>query len=266
MVSELMDDMPDTYKNLLAQLEPKTHPSDGAAESKRRLSIRDGVFRKVVDGKEDAAFEASNLKVVIVKVSPVSRMYYEGQYVAGKTTAPKCWSADANTHRASDDVSSTDRQGRTCNECPQNIRGSGMGGGKACRQQQRVALVLADQDGQVVFDERYMLSLPATSIHARNTQRMGLKVYAKHLAAFQAPIATVLTELSFDEDSSMPRVCFKPLRALNEDEVAAAKVIQKDPNTKNLVAFNPKPYVDDGPNMDNVFGTVKGDGVYVKNL
>lgn len=236
---QLMDTMPESYKNLLAQLEPETNLSGGGATgTNRRLSIRGGVFRKVIGGKEVGELDARKLKAVIVKAATVSRMYYEGQYVAGETTAPKCWSKDINTKRPSADVISTDRQGSTCDECPQNIKGSGMGESKACRYQQRVALLLADQNGNIVSKDMYMLSLPATSVFpSDNKDKMSMKSYAQHLAAFQAPIASLLTEIRFDTDSSTPRLCFKPERALEEAELEIAIGAQKSEEAEKLVAL-----------------------------
>lgn len=240
MMSELqlMNDMPESYKSLLAQLEPETNLSGGSSgSSSRRLSIRGGVFRNVINGKEVGELDARSLNAVIVKAAPISRMYYEGQYVVGESSAPVCWSADINTQRASDDVAAEARQGTTCNECPQNIKGSGMGESKACRFQQRVALLLADQNGKIVSRDMYMLSLPATSIFGGSKEKMSMKAYAQHLASFQAPIASLVTEIRFDTDASTPRLCFKPVRALEEDELQLAIEVQKSEEAEKVVAL-----------------------------
>ena len=240
MMSELqlMNDMPESYKSLLAQLEPETNLSGGSSgSSSRRLSIRGGVFRNVINGKEVGELDARSLNAVIVKAAPISRMYYEGQYVVGESSAPVCWSADINTQRASDDVAAEARQGTTCNECPQNIKGSGMGESKACRFQQRVALLLADQDGKIISRDMYMLSLPATSIFGGSKEKMSMKAYAQHLASFQAPIASLVTEIRFDTDASTPRLCFKPVRALEEDELQLAIEVQKSEEAEKVVAL-----------------------------
>ena len=70
MMSELqlMNDMPESYKSLLAQLEPETNLSGGSSgSSSRRLSIRGGVFRNVINGKEVGELDARSLNAVIVK-------------------------------------------------------------------------------------------------------------------------------------------------------------------------------------------------------
>jgi hypothetical protein len=81
----LFDNMPQEYKDLLAQLEPDKNASGGGAKGgTNRLSIRGGVFRKVVNGQEVGELDGRSINIVIVKTSPVSRMFYEGQYVAGQ--------------------------------------------------------------------------------------------------------------------------------------------------------------------------------------
>jgi hypothetical protein len=237
---QLMDNMPDSYKSLLAKLQPENNLSGGGSgATSRRLSIRGGVFRKVINGKEIGELDARNLKVVIVKAAPISRMYYEGQYVAGEANPPKCWSADINTTRPSDDVLASDRQGSSCNECPQNIKGSGQGDSKACRFQQRIAVLLADVNGRIASKDIYMLSLPATSIFGSSGKqdKMSMKEYAQHLSAFKAPVSSLLTEMRFDTDSSTPKLCFKPARPLEEDELILTIDAQSSEEAERVVAL-----------------------------
>tara|TARA_R110000823_G_scaffold95314_4_gene208084 strand:- start:1734 stop:2282 length:549 start_codon:yes stop_codon:yes gene_type:complete len=112
-----------------------------------------------------------------------------------------------------------------------------MGESKACRFQQRVALLLADQDGKIISRDMYMLSLPATSIFGGSKEKMSMKAYAQHLASFQAPIASLVTEIRFDTDASTPRLCFKPVRALEEDELQLAIEVQKSEEAEKVVAL-----------------------------
>jgi hypothetical protein len=115
----LFDNMPQEYKDLLAQLEPDKNASGGGAKGgTNRLSIRGGVFRKVVNGQEVGELDGRSINIVIVKTSPVSRMFYDGQYVAGRATAPSCWSADSGSGKPSQDVPSDTRQSVSCFDCP----------------------------------------------------------------------------------------------------------------------------------------------------
>jgi hypothetical protein len=243
----LFENMPDEYKSLLSQLQPDTNATGRQSGGVNRLSIRGGVFRKVVNGQEVGELEQRAIQAVLVKTAPVSRMYYEGQYTPGQTNPPKCWSADTKTGRPSEDVLSSDRQAETCFDCKQNIKGSGMGDGRACRYSQRVALLLADADGKVKSNEVYQLSLPATSVFGDNKQKMGLQTYARHLDGMRAPLAAVLTEIRFDTDSSTPKLCFKPLRMLETDELEMSVNKQKAEETEKLIALTVKPKEDSTP-------------------
>mgnify|MGYP003633534377 CR=1 FL=1 len=239
----LFDSMPDEYKELLAQLEPET-VANTSSNTIRRISIRGGVFRKVVGGQEIAELEERSLSFIIVKAAPISRTYYAGQYVAGQTNPPTCWSGDTNTGRPGEDVGASDKQSNTCFDCPQNIKGSGMGESRACRYQQRVAILLADQDGTVRSNEVYQLILPATSVFGDDKKKMGLQTYARFLNSQTAPLASVITEIRFDTDSSTPKLLFKPLRPVTQDELKITLDLQKDPEVLKLVTMSVKPKQD----------------------
>ena len=245
-MSELttLDNMPDSYKKLLAKLQPEQNLTGGTGGgTNRRLSIRGGVFRKVVNGKEVAELESRTLNVVIVKAAPVSRMFYKGQYVAGESNPPTCWSPDIETHMPSSDVIASDRQATDCNECDQNIKGSGQGDSKACRFQQRVAILLADEAGNITSPHLYALSLPATSIFGNFTSqdKMSMRAYAQHINNNGAVTSALLTELRFDTDSSTPKLRFKAIRPLEETELAVVIEAQVSEEAEKLVTLSVAP-------------------------
>ena len=74
-----------------------------------------------------------------------------------------------------------------------------------------------------------------------------------------------MTEISFDKSSDIPKLCFRPFRVLEEEEIVLVKKVQSDPYTKTLVTSIPKLYVDNNLDMDDVFDVVEGEGVYVKD-
>ena len=238
----MFDNMPAEYKDLLAQLEPDTNARGGSKKGgTNRLSIRGGVFRKVVNGQEVGELEARAINIVIVKTSPISRMYYEGQYTAGASNPPACWSASSAEGKPSGDVPSDTRQSVSCFDCPQNVKGSGQGQSRACRFQQRVAVMLADAEGKLRSNAVYQLSLPATSVFGDDKKKMGLQSYARLIDAQNAPLASLMTELRFDTDSSTPKLLFKPVRILDRDELKMALDAQKDEGTLKLVTLSIKP-------------------------
>jgi hypothetical protein len=133
------------------------------------------------------------------------------KYDAENPAPPDCWSADGE--KPSPD--SENKQASTCSECPQNIAGSGQGNSRACRYQQRLAVVLAnDQEGDVL-----QLALPATSIFGKETgDNRPLQAYARYLAAQNIDPSEVVTRMKFDTASESPKLFFKAMRWLTDDE------------------------------------------------
>ena len=241
----IFENMPTEYKDLLSQLEPETNLTGGDYSTNRRLSIRGGVFRQVLNGKEVSELDARSIKAVVVKSAPISRMYYATAYVEGEANPPTCWSPDTKTGRPAPDVAAEGKQSETCFDCKQNIKGSGQGDSRACRYKQSIAILLADKDEEgkwvIRSSDVYQLMLPATSVFGDDKQKMSMQAYARHLNANRAPLASILTELRFDTDSSTPKLCFKPIRVLEQDELALAVKAQQDPDTLKLVTLTMKP-------------------------
>lgn len=185
----------------------------------RRISIKGGVFREFIGGKEYRVSEERSMNVIIIKAAPkVSRIYYAGTYTEGEAVSPTCWSSDSQRP----DEAVKNKQSATCLSCPQNIKGSGQGDSRACRYQQRLAVVL---DGEVDKEEVYQLVLPPTSVFGDGEKgKLPLQAYARHLKNHGTPITGVVTEMRFDTASPTPKLVFKPVRPVTEDEF---EIIQK---------------------------------------
>ena len=183
-----------------------------AGGGSKRVSIKGGVFRLVAGGKEVAAIDERFLDVVVVNSAPkVSRVFYAKSYDAGSITAPDCWSQDGDTPAAEAEK----RQASSCAECPQNIAGSGNGNSRACRYQQRLAVVLANDMGGDVLQ----LTLPATSIFGKEVgDDRPLQAYARWLVAQNIDPTEVVTRMRFDTKSESPKLFFKTVRYLTDDE------------------------------------------------
>lgn len=162
--------------------------------SNRRLSIKGGVFRELLNGKEQRVSEERAMNIVIVDAAPISRMYFAGSYQEGEVTKPTCWSADTQT--PAEDVPQENKQSNRCMDCKQNIKGSGQGEGRACRFQQRLAVQL---EGEIEKREVYQLTLPSTSIFgAGDKNKMPLQAYGRHLKAHNEAPSAIVTEMRFD--------------------------------------------------------------------
>jgi len=197
----------------------------------KRISIRGGVFRLMDGGQEIAVREDRSLNMVVVNAAPnISRTFYEGTYEEGKNAAPDCWSADG----AAPSPDSHNPQATACADCPQNIKGSGQGDSRACRFSQRLAIVL-DND---INGDVYQLTLPSQSIFGKpENDRMPMQAYAKYLKAQRTPITAVVTEARFDTKSATPRLTFKPVRWLTEDEIDGAITQSKSPAAVSAITM-----------------------------
>jgi hypothetical protein len=204
--------------------------SGGGGGGIPRISIRGGRFRQIEGGEQVAVSSDSTMNIVIVNAAPISRTFYGAEYDSDNATPPTCWSRDGRI--PAEDVTDEGRQSDTCLSCPKNIKGSGAGESRACKYNQRIAVCLEGD-----YDKVFQLQLPATSIFGEaNGNDMPMGAYAKFLNAHKTPAAAIVTAMSFDIDSEVPKLYFKPVRPLEEDELekvleisqseAAAKAVE----------------------------------------
>lgn len=203
----------------------------GSGAQNRRISLRGGKFRQVVNGEEMRVSKNDSMEMVIIDAAKIARTYYEGTYDPKAVSAPTCWSADTNT--PAPDVPEDQRQAARCMDCQQNVKGSGMGQGRACRFSQRLAIAFPQK-----LDEIYQLQLPATSIFGDSKDgKMPMQAYAKFLRANDMPAVAIVTEMYFDENSEVPKLFFKPVRPLTEEELEKAIEMREHQDTKRAITM-----------------------------
>lgn len=192
------------------QLSDLTKSLMGGGDNKR-ISIDNNVFTMMVGGKAVAVNEDRAMNIVIVRAAEANaRTYYGGQYEKGVKSRPVCWSDDSVT--PSDKVKTP--QHKTCNGCPQDVKGSGQGDSKACRYSRRLAVLLAsDIDGDI-----YAMNINASSLFGQGEGRkMGLQQYARFLGGHGIEVSAVVTEMRFDTSANM-KLVFSAVRPLEESE------------------------------------------------
>ena len=206
--------LPAHLKNLQLDATTKALMGGSGNGGGKRISIRGNVFRMMVDGKEIAQNEDRAMNIIIAAANAnVSRTFYAGTYQEGQAMAPTCWSNDG----VAPDIKSEQPQASKCASCSQNIKGSGQGDSRACRFSQRLAVLLEND----IRGDIYQLTLPAQSIFgAAENGKMPLQSYAKFLGSHGLPVTAVVTEMRFDTASATPRLTFKAVRPLNEEELA----------------------------------------------
>lgn len=204
-----------------------------ASVGMRRLSIKGGVFREMIGGKEHRVSEERAMNMAVVRVAPFnSRIFYSGSYVEGQVTKPSCWSSDGQKP----DAEALDKQSANCMSCPQNIKGSGTGTGRACRYQRRIAVLL---DGEIDRREVYQLIAPATSIFGDGERgKMPLQKYAQHLGEHRTPITQIITEVRFDTSATQEKLVFKAIRPLTDEEYAVVCELRDSPEAIAAVSLN----------------------------
>jgi len=222
--------LPAHLKNLQLDATTKALMGGSGGTGGKRISIRGNVFRMMVDGKEIAQNEDRAMNIIIAAANAnVSRNYYAGTYQEGQAMAPTCWSNDG----VAPDIKAEQPQASKCASCQQNIKGSGQGDSRACRFTQRLAVLLEND----IRGDIYQLSLPAQSIFgAAENGKMPLQSYAKFLGSHGLPVTAVVTEMRFDTASATPRLTFKAVRPLNEEELAMAQDKGQSAEAKSAIA------------------------------
>lgn len=206
----------------------------GGVGNNKRISIKGGVFRLIANGEQIGAIDDRHLDVIIVRAAPkVARTFYMAKYDADATpTAPDCWSNDGEKP----DASIEKPQGATCATCPQNVAGSGNKNSRACRYQQRLAVVLANNpEGDVL-----QLTLPATSIFGKEEgDKRPLQAFARYLAVQTPPInpEQIVTRMRFDTAAEAPKLFFQPMRWLTTEEYAVVQRQAESVEAKRAVVM-----------------------------
>jgi hypothetical protein len=185
----------------------------GTGGTSRRISIKGGRFREMVNGEQVRVNSSGSLNVVMLATSKIGRTYYEGTYDPENPSAPTCWSPDSEKPDAA--VPAEQRKANACRDCPMNIKGSGQGDGRACRFSARLAVAIEGS-----YDKVYQIQLPATSLFGdAKDNKMGMQAYAKYMTANETPLIAVVTQMYFDENSETPKLYFRPLRPLDNEEL-----------------------------------------------
>lgn len=182
----------------------------------KRISIEGNVFRMLVGGKEVAVNEDRGMNVIILRAAESNaRTYYGGKtYEKGTKARPVCWSDDSL--KPHENVKAP--QHKSCAGCPQDVKGSGQNGSKACRYSRRVALLLAsDIQGDI-----FAMNVNASSLFGQGEGRkMGLQQYARLLGGHGIEVNAVVTEMRFDTTAGANmKLTFSAVRPLEEEEWA----------------------------------------------
>ena len=226
-ITVFQQDLPDFLKN--TEVDELTKALAGGTQN-RRISIRGGRFRLVINGEEVSKTDRPELDVIIAAGRKEnSRIFYAKEYNSKEIVPPDCWADDGITPSPK----AENRQADTCANCPQNIAGSGKNGTRACRYQKRLAVVLANDPGNGLFQ----LTLPSQSIFSKgDMDSMGFDQYAKYIAGNGKNINMVVTRMSFDEDADVPILRFRAVGYVNRAQYDAAIEGGKSPEAQRMLS------------------------------
>jgi hypothetical protein len=181
-------------------------------DSPNRISIKQSRFRLIVGGVQVKVFENSFIDVIMVRANPeASKSFFSGNYdPSAEDQMPDCWS-DNGIHPS---PNVENKVSRWCKNCPKNAWGSAISkiSGKkikACDDRKRIAVVPESRpDGAM-----YQVSIPGAS----------LTEFAQYLSMLDevvpaVPYNGVVTRISFDPDADYPKLLFKPMRYITDEE------------------------------------------------
>ena len=204
----------------------------------KRISPRNGMFVRVVNGDTAGKLKAP-LRVVIVGVAPdVQRTFYAKAYDPNaEPTAPDCWTNDGRKP----DASIKAPQGKNCETCPQNVKGSGQGETRACRFKRRLAVILPEEVGGNNEGDIYQLEVASKSIFGKGVgQVFPLNAYIDYVIANGENIDGVVTEIDFNENNNNQSVLFRAVDFVSSDSdlVGVVNTAVESPEVHKAIVLN----------------------------
>lgn len=200
--------------------------------SRRIQTNTNGTFKRIINGEQIGNAVRGEINVIILDLLPkVSRTYYKDKYDPNKeATLPDCWS---NLGDRPETVA-PNQQAKNCADCPMNIAGSGENGGRACRFQRRIAVMVeGDTSGDV-----YQFNVPAKSLFGKGTGNVHpFESYIKYLIANGESPDNVVTNISYDLNANSMELLFSPVRNISDAEYELVKTAQANPQTKRYTTL-----------------------------
>jgi len=219
----------DLFQKLMAV--NKTLSGGSGGGTSRRISIKGGRFREMVNGEQVRVNSSGSMNIIVLGTSKIGRTYFAGAYDPENPAPPSCWSPDSEKPDAA--VPAAQRKAVACRDCPMNIKGSGQGESRACRFSVRLAVAVEGS-----LDKVYQMQLPATSLFGDGKDgKMGMQAYAKFLDANEMPIIGLVTTVYFDENSETPKMYFKPSRPLEDEELRSVLELAEHDDVKKAITL-----------------------------
>lgn len=209
--------------------------SSGVTGAFAVVSFRSNRWRIKYQGEEHPLLNAdgdpvASLELVILKANPhITKNFYEQGYSEGAAEAPDCYSLDG----IHPDAGAPNVQAEACAKCPKNQFGSRITPAgkkaKACSDNRRLAVVPAADLRNDTFGGPMLLRVPAMSL-------ADLALMGKKLKTAGFPYNAVTVRIGFDMDASFPKLTFRPVRPLAEDEGQIVRELLSDAKLERVLA------------------------------
>lgn len=185
------------------------------------MSIKGKVFTLVRNGDRETLMNpndrdevATSINVVILKANPnLSKVWYAKTFVEGSDAKPDCFSNDG----IAPDPSVEKPVHKKCSTCPKNEWGSKITDdgkkAKACQDSRRLAIASPDE-----IDSPILLRVPPATLKP-------LAEYGSELAKRNIPYSAVITKVGFDREVASPKLTFKPVGFLSEEQYAQVQAV-----------------------------------------
>lgn len=172
----------------------------------------------------------ASLEAVLLKANPhITKNYYEKGYTEGAAEAPDCFSLDG----VRPDPGVEKPQSDACARCPKNVFGSRITPAgkkaKACQDNRRLAIVPAADLENETFGGPMLLRVPAASL-------ADLALMGKNLKARGFPYNAVTVRIGFDMDVAYPKLTFRPIRPLTDEEAVTVRELLHDDKLERILA------------------------------
>lgn len=185
----------------LAELKSKMSTPTGD----RILVTQDKLF-KLTNGES-----AERIQCIIVDFVSAN-FYYEGAYVKGDSQPATCFAINSQPTEMAPSPNSPEAQAESCSSCWANQFGSA-GKAKACKNHKLLAVLQPEATDESPL---MILKVPPTSVK-------GFESYVGSVArAFRRPPKGVITEISFDEYESYPKLKFTAVSPVEEEVMLLA--------------------------------------------
>lgn len=182
--------------------------------------------------RPDDGTPSNFLDVVILAAAPVkSKSYYQAYDInASEGSRPTCSSIDGLLP----DADVVAKQAETCALCPRNEWRTQANGkkGKECQDYKRLAVIIMPYQTAPLFDnkpliEPVFLRVPPASLNS-------LSIMGDTMADQGFHHSMYITRITFDPNEAHPKMVFRPLQGLSDQEAPVIIELLRDPSVKRI--------------------------------